>query len=252
MTGADRDKALREAAANRGLKLVKSRRRSPGVGDYGRYGLTDAAGAELLGFGKSGLTATADEIEAYFHKGLVSDWKSSLGAAGGKPRRGPKSRPELEPAPEPPPPPPEPTPLTFREARAADAAALAQLLAQVGREAAESNLSRRLAALAEAGEPPLLAVRDRVVGCLVYHRIPTLEEEAPLARLTLLLVDKEERRRGIGRSLVEAALRKLSARGCGGLEAPAPDDLNAAAALRKLGFDRAGYLLNLPVTEPKG
>ena len=37
----EQDDALREMAANRGCKLVKSRRRKPG-GDFGRYGLKDA------------------------------------------------------------------------------------------------------------------------------------------------------------------------------------------------------------------
>ena len=47
----EQDDALREMAANRGCKLVKSRRRKPG-GDFGRYGLKDAkSGNEVLGFG---------------------------------------------------------------------------------------------------------------------------------------------------------------------------------------------------------
>src|SRR5688572_32796289 len=86
MGDSGRDDRLREAAANRGLKLVKSRIRTPGKGDYGRYGLTDAGGRKLLGFGKSGLTATAGEIEDYLHKGVLTDWKSSLRAAGARPR----------------------------------------------------------------------------------------------------------------------------------------------------------------------
>ena len=84
MGDSGRDERLREAAANRGLKLVKSRVRTPGKGDYGRYGLTDAGGGKLLGFGKSGLTATAEEIEDYLHKGALADWKTSLRAAGAK------------------------------------------------------------------------------------------------------------------------------------------------------------------------
>src|SRR5688500_12503569 len=97
MGDSGRDERLREAAANRGLKLVKSRIRTPGKGDYGRYGLTDAGGGKLLGFGKSGLTATAGEIEDYLHQGVLADWKTSLRAAGARKRKGGK-----KPAPEPP------------------------------------------------------------------------------------------------------------------------------------------------------
>jgi len=119
-----RDSALRELAANRGLKLVRSRRRTPGKGDYGRYGLTDAAGAKLIGFGRSGLTATAAEIEAYLHEGSAAGWKTSLRAAGGKAPARSKKRNAPDPEPE-----PEPKPLAVRAARPADAAAIAKLVA---------------------------------------------------------------------------------------------------------------------------
>ena len=79
MADPDRDTMLRDMAANRGCRLVKSRRRTPGVGDYGLYGLKDAAsGKDVFGVGDDGLTATPEEIEAYLRRGLVADWKSSL------------------------------------------------------------------------------------------------------------------------------------------------------------------------------
>ena len=53
------DDALRDMAENRGCKLVRSRVRTPGRGDYGKFGLKDAkTGKEVFGFGKKGLTAT--------------------------------------------------------------------------------------------------------------------------------------------------------------------------------------------------
>lgn len=74
MAGDDLGEELREAALHRGLKLIKSRRRKPGTGDFGRFGLTDASGKHLLGFGKNGLTATADDIAAYLRKGAAATW----------------------------------------------------------------------------------------------------------------------------------------------------------------------------------
>jgi N-acetylglutamate synthase-like GNAT family acetyltransferase len=71
------DQKLREMAEHRGFKLVKSRRRKPGTGDYGKFGLTQADGKALLGIGEAGLTASAIDIEAYLRKGSVSTWKAS-------------------------------------------------------------------------------------------------------------------------------------------------------------------------------
>ena len=87
--------ALRESARHRGLKLVKSRRRKPG-GDFGKFGLTDAAGKKLFGFGTDGLTASAEEIQAYLRAGMRSDWQE---AAKGLPKR--KAQPPPKAAPKP-------------------------------------------------------------------------------------------------------------------------------------------------------
>lgn len=92
----ERDEELRASAQHRGLKLVKSRRRKPG-GDFGRYGLTDAAGKRLLGFGEDGLTARADEVEAYLRGAMRSDWQKAANGlpkvkAAQKPRTPPKPK----------------------------------------------------------------------------------------------------------------------------------------------------------------
>jgi len=68
---------LREASSHRGLKLVKSRRRKPGVGDYGMFGLTDASGKALFGIEDDALTATPEQIAEYLRKGEASTWAAS-------------------------------------------------------------------------------------------------------------------------------------------------------------------------------
>lgn len=73
----DMTDALRDMALHRGLKLVRSRRRKPGTGDFGKFGLTDDTGKELLGFGADGLTASADEIENFLRAGATSTWQQS-------------------------------------------------------------------------------------------------------------------------------------------------------------------------------
>lgn len=68
---------LREMAEHRGLKLIKSRKRKAGTGDYGKFGLTDLDGKPLLGISDEGLTASPKEIEDYLRQGATSTWKAS-------------------------------------------------------------------------------------------------------------------------------------------------------------------------------
>ncbi len=91
----ERDDDLRESARHRGLKLVKSRRRKAG-GDAGKFGLTDASGKELFGFGADGLTASADEIADYLRGASRNDWAE---AAKGLPKRKPEPKPKAAPKP---------------------------------------------------------------------------------------------------------------------------------------------------------
>jgi ribosomal protein S18 acetylase RimI-like enzyme len=235
---------LREAAANRGLKLVRSRVRTPGKGDYGRFGLTDESGAQLLGFGKAGLTATAEEIEEYLHKGLAADWKSSIRAAGAKPPPRRKPRAAAEPAPPPPAEPEaEPIPaLVVRPARPADSEAIALLVTGLGFAATAADISARLPALKKAGETPLIAERGEVIGVLAWHVTPVLHRPKPVGRITMMVVAEGERRDGVGRALVEAACEGMRAKGCGLVEVTSNVDLSGAHGFyRKLGFERTSY-----------
>jgi len=248
MGDSGRDDRLREAAANRGLRLVRSRVRTPGKGDYGRFGLTDAGGARLLGFGPSGLTATAEEIEAYLHKGSVSDWKTSLGAAGVRPSARKKriaanpepkapSAPKPEPEPE-----PKPPPLSVRPARPADSQAIAALVADLGFESPPGAVEARLAALKKGRETPLVAEQGELIGVLAWHVTPVLHRPRPVGRITMMVVADGERRHGVGRALVEAAYEEMRAKGCGLVEVTSNVDLSGAHGFyRRLGFERTSY-----------
>ena len=80
MSGTDR--LLRRLAANRGFRLVKSRIRTPGRKDFGKYGLKDVqTGKEAFGFSRHRLTAEAGEIEDYL-RGLAGSARPHAFAGG--------------------------------------------------------------------------------------------------------------------------------------------------------------------------
>jgi ribosomal protein S18 acetylase RimI-like enzyme len=253
MADADRDEMLRDMAANRGCRLVKSRKRTPGSGDYGHYGLRDSkTGQDVFGFGAGGLTASADDIENYLRGGLRSSWKQSLReapalprAAKRKPREARAETPEPEPVPEPEPPsPPAPEPVaSVREAAPRDSEAVSALLGELGFPTGAADIRRRLPRLRKAGEPVLVAVEEEeVLGCLAWHVTPVLHRPAPVGRVTMMVVAKEARRRGIGAALLEAAEKRLAAAGCGLVEVTSNIELGGAHAFyRARGFERTSY-----------
>lgn len=275
MADRERDEALREMAANRGCKLVKSRRRKPG-GDFGRYGLADRkTGRKLFGFDDDdGLAATAAKIEEFLRGSAVSTWKSSLAAAGKAGRSGKPSK--ASPAATPPPPPPapphgrsrrtdsakieappraEPKPraapkasaelpqLRIRTADSVDSGEIARLLAELGYDVAPDDVADRLQRLGRGGQPVLLARQgDETLGCLTWHVTPNIHRPWPIGRITMLVVASSARRRGIGRALVRAAEERMVQRGCGLIEVTSNSKLRAAHAFyAKLGFERTSH-----------
>ncbi|MDB5721037.1 MAG: family N-acetyltransferase [Alphaproteobacteria bacterium] len=263
MADEDRDKMLRAMAENRGCKLVKSRRRKPG-GDHGRYGLKDAkTGQERFGFGDRGLTATPEQIEDWLRGSTVSEWKSSLKASAAappeaEPKRGKPandddvtSRPvrRAKPAARPPPPPPpaQPSPppkpkLVVREAKPRDAEAVAALATELGFPATAAEIKRRLPRFAKAGEPLLVAEQGEVIGCLAWHAWNAIHRPKPVGRITMLVVTREARRRGVGAALLDEAERRFREAGCGLVEVTSNVDLGGAHDFyRGRGYERTSW-----------
>lgn len=79
--------ALREAATHRGHRLVASRRRKAGTGDFGKFGLTDPKGKPVLGIGDDGLTASAEDIESFLRGGERDTWTKSAAITPAPPKR---------------------------------------------------------------------------------------------------------------------------------------------------------------------
>ena len=228
------DENLRELAENRGCKLVKSRVRTPGRGDYGRFGLKDAkTGREVFGFGKRGLTASGDEIEQFLRGNAAATWKSSVGGAR---RAAPKPAPKRAPEPQP------EQKLILREAKPKDAEAIAALIGALGYEASASDVRRRLAALAKAGQQAIVAEKGEVVGVLTTSMMTVLHRPKPVGRISMLVVAEAARGAGIGAALVAEAEKRLAAKGCGLVEVTSNiKRLRAHGFYEKLGYDRTSY-----------
>jgi GNAT superfamily N-acetyltransferase len=126
-----------------------------------------------------------------------------------------------------------------RDARPEDAEAMSRLCEQLGYPAQAGAIPQRLvrlqrdpnvrALVADAGEGP--------VGLATVHIRHTINHEAPIAQLTLLVVDESQRSRGVGRALVEEAERWAHAQGC--------HRIVVTTALQRTGahafYERIGY-----------
>ena len=244
--------ALAETARNRGLKLVRSRVRTPGKRRFGKAGLTDPKGKPVFGMDAKGPTAKPEEVEEFLRNLGAKDWGASLDVAllprKKKPRRaaandhGPPPTAVKEPPAAKPKEKPKPKPkLRLRDAKPSDAPRLVELIHELGHEIDEKRVRQNLAALKKAGETPLVATLEKqVVGMCGVGRRVVIHRPAPLGRITALVVSKEAQGHGIGKMLVEAAEQWMRKGGCQLVEVTSNDRrAEAHAFYRHLGYERS-------------
>jgi ribosomal protein S18 acetylase RimI-like enzyme len=240
---------LAEGARNRGLKLVRSRVRTPGKRRFGKVGLTDASGKPVFGMDAKGPAAKPEDVEHYLRNLGAKDWGASLDVAvlprKRKPTRVAKqaandAEPERKPKPKrAPAPKPKPKP-KIRDAKPADTERLTELIHELGHEITEKQVRKNLAALKKSGEIPLVATLDKKVAgmCGISRRV-VIHRSAPLGRITVLVVANEAQRQGIGRMLVEAAEEWMRNKGCQLVEVTSNDRrAEAHAFYRHMGYER--------------
>ncbi|HEY7007043.1 MAG TPA: GNAT family N-acetyltransferase [Sphingomicrobium sp.] len=250
---------LAEAARNRGLKLVRSRVRTPNKRRFGKVGLTDKSGKAVFGMDDKGPVGKPEDVEYYLRNLGAKDWGASLDVAvlprkkrANKPAReaandaepepekrskAKKAEPRPKPAPK-----PKPAPVPkIRDAKPGDAPRLVELIHYLGHEIDEKQLRKNLKALAKTGETPLVATLDKkIVGMCGVGRRVVVHRPAPLGRITMLVVAKEAQDHGIGRMLVEAAEEWMRKEGCKLVEVTSNDRRTAAHAFyRHLGYERS-------------
>ena len=224
--------ALAESARNRGLKLVRSRIRTPGKGDYGKVGLTDAKDEPVFGFKGKALAATPEEAENYLRNLGASDWGASLDVPVA-PQKKSKAKAEPKRA-EAPPPPPKPA---VRVASQADAKALVPIIRLLGHEVEEKGVRKRIGLM---GETLLVATLGDAVAGLCGVQVSTMiQRDKPVGRITILVVAEEARGQALGRMLVEAAEKHFRKAGCGLIEVTSRDEhVKAHAFYRHMGYER--------------
>ena len=247
--------ALAETARNRGLKLVRSRVRTPGKRRFGKVGLTDSRGKAVFGMDEKGPTAKPDDVEDYLRNLGAKDWGASLDVAVMPRKR--KARPATsaandterasEPAPKrarkpaPPPPPPKPKLPKIRDAKPSDAPRLVDLMHELDFQIDEKAVRKNVKALTKAGEAPLVATIDKtVVGMIGRHAMVTVHRPTPVGRIPVLVVTKEAQGLKLGRMLVEAVEQWCRKKGCQIVEVTSNDRLAAAHAFyRHMGYERS-------------
>ncbi|HWC56755.1 MAG TPA: GNAT family N-acetyltransferase [Sphingomicrobium sp.] len=244
---------LAEAARNRGLKLVRSRVRTPNKRRFGKVGLTDKAGKAVFGMDDKGPIAKPEEVQNYLRNLGARDWGASLDVAVLPRKRKPtkiqkepandaepeaaRAKPKKEPKREPKPP---PKPM-LREAKPSDAARIVELIGQLEHEIDEKSVRKNLAKLKKAGELPLVAMLGKqVVGLIGRHLMITIHRPAPVGRIPVLVVDSSVRGQNIGRMLVDAVEQWCRDEGCKLIEVTSNDRRAAAHAFyRHMGYERS-------------
>ena len=113
-------------------------------------------------------------------------------------------------------------------------------------------MRQRLDQLTTTGETPLVAtLGDEVVGLCGLHRMTVIHRQAPVGRITILVVAKGAQGRGIGRMLVERAEAVLRASGCEVIEITSHDRLTRAHDFyRHMGYNQTSVRFAKPLGSP--
>jgi aminoglycoside 6'-N-acetyltransferase I len=109
----------------------------------------------------------------------------------------------------------------IRGAVPADAPDMALLLRQLGYEVDAREAAERLERIGRDPDGTLLVATGydgAVIGLVAVHWCTMMQQARPVARITTMVVDDRERRRGIGRILMKAAAQAARAAGCDVLE----------------------------------
>lgn len=128
----------------------------------------------------------------------------------------------------------------IREAEAADSERLAILIDQLGFRSTAADIRARLKSMAQSGNRIFVAECDELaVGCLTTAQMQVVHRPAPVGRISMMVVDRAWRGKGIGRTLVTAAESALLENGCYLVEVTSRFDLEDAHRFyKRLGYNK--------------
>jgi N-acetylglutamate synthase-like GNAT family acetyltransferase len=132
--------------------------------------------------------------------------------------------------------------LSVRDARGADSDAIAELIGELGYPAAGNDVRRRMRAHESRDGGRLLVVEaaGEVVGFASIHFLPLIHYEQPLCRITAFVVSLKLRRKGVGRTLLDAIEAIAREGGCARVEVTSNDRrTDAHAFYQGLGYEMA-------------
>jgi ribosomal protein S18 acetylase RimI-like enzyme len=148
---------------------------------------------------------------------------------------------------------PEPEPeFEIRRAKSGDAAALSPLLAQLAHiKIDELAIARNLSALVKSGGGMVVADQGALVGCCGWAIVPTVQHGA-LGRVTILIVDADHRRRGVGSAMLQAATDALRQEGCTSIEVMSDIEIaHSNGFFRALKFEQTSYRFATKIGDPR-
>ena len=132
-----------------------------------------------------------------------------------------------------------------RSAVSSDATDIAGLLGQVGEAVPAATVAARLQALSRDSAVLVATGFAPAIGVVALHWSRGLTSDTGLARIDMLVVNREERGRGIGRMLLKSASQLARMAGCGVLEVLAGGcGEGGGSFLATTGFTGRGLLMH--------
>ncbi len=143
--------------------------------------------------------------------------------------------------------------MDVRSAVPSDAADIAGLLGQIGEAVLARTVVVRLEGMSRDSAVLVATGFAPAIGVIALHWSRGLASNAGLARIDVLVVNKEDRRRGIGRMLLKSASQLARMAGCEVLEIVAGQCGDSGAGfLATTGFAGCGQLICRPLRRRGG